>query len=636
MLRGIHKASANWLGRVVMGVILGLIAISFAIWGVGDIFRGFGQSTLAKVGNTEIRIDQFRQTYQERLQQIGREMRRPITPDVARALGLDRQVLSRVIAETVLDERTKALGLGLTDAEIARRITEDPTFRGLSGQFDRGRFEQIIRQAGFTEARFLAEQRRELLRRQLLGSVGGDMIAPKLVLDAVNRYSNEQRSIDYVLLDRSQAGDVPEPSPEALAKYFEERKVAFRAPEYRKVVLLVLTPAELASAVEVSDADLRKAYEARRDRYATAERRHVQQIVFPNMEEAKAASEKIATGTTFAALAAERNLKDTDIDLGTLAKTAIVDTAVADAAFALKQGEVSQPVEGRFGIALVHVVKIEPGQTQPFEQVASQLKNDLANERARAEINTMHDKVEDERLGGASLADIAAKLNLKVRTIEAVDRSGRTPDGTQITGLPENVDVLSSAFTSEVGADNDPVRVPGTNGYVWYEVAEIKPGRERPLEEVKDQVLARWRDQEIATRLKVKSDEMVEKLKGGTSFAELAGAYKLTPAWISGLKRASPPPSIPARAVDQIFQTPKDGAGSAEGATATDRIVFKVNEIIVPTLDPQAAEVKRIEDGLRRVLAEELIGQYISRLEKEVGVTINPSALAQIVGGSQN
>ena len=78
-----------------MGVVLGLIAISFGIWGIGDIFRGFGQSTVAKVGGSEIRVDQFRQIYQDRLQQLGRHLGRPILPDQARALGIDRQLLSR-------------------------------------------------------------------------------------------------------------------------------------------------------------------------------------------------------------------------------------------------------------------------------------------------------------------------------------------------------------------------------------------------------------------------------------------------------------------------------------------------------------------------------------------------------------
>ena len=107
MLRGIRKASSNWLGRAVMAVVLGLIAVSFAIWGIGDIFRGFGRSTVAKIGSTEITVEQFRQIYNDRLQQLSRELGRPITPDQARALQLDQQLAGQLVAEAALDQRAR-------------------------------------------------------------------------------------------------------------------------------------------------------------------------------------------------------------------------------------------------------------------------------------------------------------------------------------------------------------------------------------------------------------------------------------------------------------------------------------------------------------------------------------------------
>src|SRR5215470_7129922 len=194
MLRGIRTASANWLGKTVMGVVMSLLIVSFAIWGIGDIFRGFGRSGLARIGKTEIGIEQFRQTYNDRLQQLGRQIGRPISPDQALALGFDQQLLGQVIAETARDERVRQLGLGLSDAEIAKRITEDPTFRGFSGQFDRARFEAMIRSAGYSEPRYVAEQRRVSLRRQLADAVSGDVAPPKAMTEALGRYEGEERS----------------------------------------------------------------------------------------------------------------------------------------------------------------------------------------------------------------------------------------------------------------------------------------------------------------------------------------------------------------------------------------------------------------------------------------------------------
>jgi len=636
MLRGIHKASANWLGRVVMGVILGLIAISFGIWGIGDIFRGFGQSTLAKVGNTEIRIEAFRQVYQERLQQLSRQFRRPILPAQARAAGLDRQILGQVISETLLDERVRTLRLGILDAEIARRVTEDPNFRGLTGQFDRVRFEAIIRQLGYTEARFMAEQRQTALRRQLAGTVSGEVVVPQVLLEAFNRYQNEQRSIEFALLTAAQAGDIPEPTPEVLTKYFESRKVLFRAPEYRKLRLLAITPAEVSAAIKVSDADLKKAYEAGKARYQTPERRHLQQIVFPNIDEARAAAEKLKAGTAFAALAAERQLKDVDIDLGTVAKAAIVDSAIANAAFALKAGEVSAPIEGRFGIAIVHVVKIEPAETKTFEAAAEELKRELVAERAKTELQNMHDKVDDERLGGAPLADTAKKFNLKLRTIEAVDRSGQQPDGTKIADLPQGVDVLAAGFAADLNGDNDPLAIANNGGYVWFEIAEIKPSRERTFDEVKDQIRMRWRDDEITVRLKLKTAEMLDKIKGGASFAQVLAANNLKPEWRPGVKRSVASPGFPPQAVNDVFKTAKGASASADGTTPTERVIFHVTEITVPPFDANSVEGKRIVEALQRALGDDLLGQYVARLEKDVGVTINQNALNQVTGASAN
>jgi peptidyl-prolyl cis-trans isomerase D len=466
-----------------------------------------------------------------------------------------------------------------------------------------------------------------------MSTVGGEAPVPKTALDAFNRFQNEERGIEYVTLGPAQAADIGEPTPEVLAKYFEARKVAFRAPEFRKITLVVLTPTDLASRIEVSDADLKKAYTDRRVRYETPERRHLKQIVFPNMEEAKAAADKLVQGTTFEALAAERGLKESDIDLGTVAKTAVVDRDIADAAFALKSGEVSAPVTGRFGIAIVKVDTIEAGKTRSFEEVAAELKRDMQNERAKSEITNVQEKIEDERLGGATLADAARKFNLTPRVIEAIDRNGKDANGNAVPDLPQNADVLSAAFAAEIHGENEPIRVPNSGGYVWFDVDAITPARDMPLDEVKDKVVARWRDDEIATRLRAKATEMLDKIKSGTSFADVAAAEKLKVEWRPGIKRSGPPTGLSPATVTEVFKTPQDRAGTAEGASPTERLVFRVTEIKVPPLDPEAADVKRIDEALRSRSTEDLMAQYLAKVQSEVGVTVNASALNQVSGG---
>jgi peptidyl-prolyl cis-trans isomerase D len=613
-----------------MAVVVGFLVISFAIWGIGDIFRGFGRSTLAVVGRSEVSIEQFRQIYNDRLQQIGRQIGRPVSLEQARALGLDRQILGQMVADMALDERVRRMPLGLSDAEISRRITSEPGFQGLNGQFDRARFEGLIRQAGYTEARFIAEQRREVLRRQLTGTILAGPGVPKTVLDATSRFQNEQRSIDYVLLDRSQAGEVAPPTAEALAKYFEERKILFRSPEYRRIVVLTLLPSQQGQWIEISDADVKQAYEQRRDRYVKAERRHIQQLVFPNADQAQTVADRLAKGESFATIAADPAVADKFSDLGSMTKAALIDRSVADAAFALKEGEVTAAVRGRFGIVLAYVAKIEPEQARSFEEVAPEIKRDLATERASSQIHAAYDKIEDERTLGKPLAEIAESLKLPVRTIE-VDRSGRTVEGNPIDNLPEGQRVLASAFTAAVGVENEPLQSEG--GYIWYEVAGMTPARDRPLEEVKDRVQARWIEEETASRLQKKAADLLEKVKGGTDFAEAAAAQKLKVQSKTGLKRSDTTSPLSARTLDAVFRTAKGVAGSADAEQAAEQIVFRVTDVSVPAMEASSEEAKKLTDALKNAASEEIFAAYVSRLESDVGVSINETALTQVVSG---
>ena len=632
MLRGIHKASSNWLGKAVLSVIMGLLIVSFAVWGIGDIFRGFGLNAVAKIGDTEISIEQFRQYYTDQLQQISRRLGRPITPDQARELGIDRQLLGQLVAEKTLDEHAKKLRLGLADADIAQRITGDPSFIGPNGKFDRSRFEQIIRQAGYSESRYVAEQRNVLLRRQIAQSVSGELPVPATTLAAINQFQNEKRTIEYLALASAQAGAVPQPTPEQLMKYFEDRKVLFRAPEYRKITLLALTPAAIAKPDAVAEADIKTYYDQHKASYGTPERRALRQIVFPNAEDAAAARERIAKGMSFTDVAKERGMKDSDVDVGMVTKADVIDPVVADAAFALKPDEVSAPVKGRFGIALLQTGKIEPGTQKTYEEVAPQIKREMAESRAKSELGALRDKIEDERAGGSTLAETAKKLSLKSTTFDAIDRAGRGLDGKPLADLPKTPDVINAAFGSDIGVDTEALQIPG-GGYLWFDVTGITPSRERTLDEVKDQVSSRWHDDEVAKRLQAKADDLLGKLKAGTAMAQLAAETGVPVQTASDLQRRKPAGFIPAKAVDAVFKTPKGAPGSTEGETQTQRFVYRVTDVIEPKLDAASPEAKQLSTTLQSSYADDIIGEYIGRLENELGVTLNQSALNQVIGG---
>ena len=618
-----------------MTIVMGLLIVAFGIWGIADIFHGFGQSALATVGGTEISTEQFRQIYNDRLQQIGRQFGRPLPPDQVRALGLDRQILQQVVAEAALDEDAQRKGLKVSDEEISRQIKSDPNFRGANNAFDAGRFAGLIRQLGYTEQRYVAEQRNMALRRQIIGTMTDGVEPSKTLLEALNRFQNEQRTIDYVKLGAAQAGTIDPPTADQLSGYFDVHKVQFRAPEYRKMAFVVLTPEEVAKWAAVSDDDARKIYEERKDKLSTPERRQLRQIMFPSMTDAQAAREKIAGGASFDDIAKERGLAASDIDLGTIAKSEIIDPAIANAAFSINTDEVSQPTQGRFGVALIKVGRIEPGNQPTYESVAEKLKRDVALDRARAEINNLHNKMEDERGGGASVVEAAKKVGLSAVTIEATDRSGRAPDGKPVSGIPQGVDLIAQAFASDVGVDNDTLQL-GSNGFIWFDVLGVTPSRDRTLDEVKDKVEAKWREDQISSRLMTKATDTVRKLEQGGKLADEAAGLGLKVESASAIKRDATTAALPAAVVAAVFRAAKDAAGQAPGAGNDEWFVFRVTDTKVPTLDVASDETKKLREGIQRGMSDEYVGQYIVKLEAEIGTKINQAAVAQITGASSN
>jgi peptidyl-prolyl cis-trans isomerase D len=249
-------------------------------------------------------------------------------------------------------------------------------------------------------------------------------------------------------------------------------------------------------------------------------------------------------------------------------------------------------------------------------------------------MNNIKDKIEEELGGRTRFEEIAQKLNLKLRLIEAVDRSGRTPEGEPVGDLPADVDVINRAFNTRIGNENEALQLAG-GGFVWYDVVSITPSHERTLDEVKGQVEARFREEEIIRRSNAKTTELVGKLTSGTSLAELAAAEGLMVETKSGLKRQGGEKAL-AHLAEAVFRTAKDSVGIAEGRSANDRIIFQISDIKVPTFDANSATVRRLIDQLKDTYNGDLAKQYLKRLEIDICTEINLNAFAQVVGRAPN
>ena len=631
MLTGLRKAGSSFIGRIVATVLFGILILSFAVWGIGDIFRGAPSNRVATVGQTEISAERFRTAYNTEIQRLSQQFRTSITPDQARAFGLDQRVLARLISESVLAERARALGLSASDQLVARSIVEEPSLRGPNGQFDRARFEQLLRENGMSEAAFVADQRTALVRLHLIDALTGALPVPLAAKEALHRFANERRGAAYILLTPAAAGDVPAPSNEQLQAFYDERKASFNAPEYRALNVVVVNPESLAKPDSVSDADARQRYEQDKSRFGTPERRTVQQISFGSMEEARAAADRIRQGATFEAIGTERNIGPQDLALGTFMKSEMLDPAVADAAFSLQAGAVSDPVQGRFGPVLVRVTDIQPEAVRPFEEVAADVKREVALERARGQIDEFHDQIEDMRASARPLSEIAQEKGLSLVQIPAVDRTGQDKAGQAVTGLPEQESLLRVAFASDIGVDNEALRTR-VGGYVLFDVTAIEPTRERPLDEVRDEVTRQWQAAEVTQRLSDKARQFVERLDKGETLEKVAAEVNAPVKIAADLAPRAPKDDLTAASVTRIFATPVGKAGTSPNGEE-DRAVFRVDAARVPPFVTTTQEAQQIENQLREAMSDDLVSQYIAQVQKDLGVTINQQVVRQVVGG---
>jgi peptidyl-prolyl cis-trans isomerase D len=629
MLDGIRKATHGIIGRIVMTILLGFLIVSFAIWGIGDIFRGTAPNKLAEVGGAVITAQQFQSAMQTVMYRYQAQTKANLTNAQAHALGLDVEVLQRLIADAALDRRAASLGLAISEDAIAAAVRADPGLQDASGQFSRARFDAALRDSGLSERGFFVSQSRTYLRQQIEFALLDGMTAPKALVDALARVEAQTRAIDYVVLPPVAAGEIPAPSNDALKSYFGDRRADYRAPEYRGFAMLQISPTGLAKPADVSEEDAQAFYDkAREARFIVAEKRKLQAIVFPDEAQAAEAEAKIKGGARFDDIVEARHLTPADIDLGETTKAAMFDPAVGEAAFALPEGGVSDVVKGRFGPAIVRVVAIVPGSAKSFGEVEDALKKEIAQNRAAGDVQTLHDKIEDARVAGKSLSEAAASVGLEARVITAVDAKGLDPAGAAVD-LPEEALLLRSVYASDVGVDDAALQTQD-RGYLWFEVAKVEPARDRTFEEVKDAIDKQWRAEEAARAIAAKAQVMVTQLEIGAALAGLAQSAGLEVKSAADVRRRGGA-GLADSVVAAIFATPSMGAGSA--ATPEGRVVFKITADATPPTDAADPAVKKSAAELASALQSDLIAQYVNALEHELGVTIHENVLKSAEGG---
>ncbi len=626
----LRKGAARTLGLILVG----LLVISFAVWGIADIFTGYGRQTLIQVGDTEITQQDYLRAQQEVLRSMSQQEGRSLSLQEARAAGLDTRVLERLIGGAAVDTHAKHLGLGISDDAIRAQIAADPAFQDGSGNFSPLALQGALRNIGMSDAEYFYLLREQNLRRQLLITVGETAGSPKAQIDALNQFNEERRVLNYVLVPKSAAEAVGEATDQDLKSYYENNKAKFTLPEYRKVGLIAVTPETVKGELDITDANIRATYESKKDTLGEPERRHLQQIALSNIDDAQKVLEKIKSGTDFAEAAKELGLSETDIDLGTVARSELADAVIAEETFKLEKDAVSEPLTGKLGsVVLIRVIEIEPGKIPTYDEAKADLEKEILKDLASGAIFDVHDQVEDELASGSTLEETAAKLKLDYQVVDQVDREGRKSDGSTVA-WPAQKDLLNGIFATDAGIENDPVDARD-EGVVWYEVLGVTPEQVQPFDQVRDELEKDWRAEATRNQVAKFTQALVAQLNSGaTTLDDVATDLGTEILPTEPLKRDDITVNVLPAAMSQAFALPKGGFGSAISSVDEGRIVFQVDDIVTPP-DVDERTLKQLQARVGLLLSEDTIAEYFSALETRYGVQVNQKALTTLVGSGE-
>ncbi len=618
----------NWAVKAVLFVLFGLLIASFAVWGIGDIFRGGGQvQSVAEVGGTQILQQDFARTLSREINRISARFGGQLDMEQARALGIVDQVLGQMIGRTLFELKAADMGMLVTDEQVRQRIRQEPAFQDEAGQFDRNRFVQTLQISGLGEQEYVETLRRDILRQQIAGAISDAVAAPRQLADALYRYREERRIAEIIIVPNDSITGLPEPDDAALQAFHKEFSDNFMAPEYRSVSLVQIRAKDLAEEAAVSDSEVRDEFEIRKDDFVTPERRAIEQILLPDEAAAKDVLARMKDGVNFTA-AAQELTGEPPVDLG-MVEHDDLPAKLAEAAFSLETDQVSAPAQSALGWHILRVNRIEPRKEPVFEEVREELAHDIAMRGAVESMISIANQIDDELAGGASLDDSAGGLNLTIRRIQAIDRNGRTPGGEAVENLPVDR-FFEVAFDAEPGQES-LLTETGDGDYFILRVDSVSPAQVRPLSEVRAEVVELWRAAQRAQRAREKAEAIAERAKVGVELKALAAdeGYSVTTTEplnrFEAVASRTPSPALPSK----LFQIKP---GEVTTVTAPGgHIVAKLVEIRPADPTRNKDDVTTLQESLADTLQGDVLEQFVATLRSEYGVKVNERQLEALL-----
>ncbi|MGE0650458.1 MAG: peptidyl-prolyl cis-trans isomerase [Alphaproteobacteria bacterium] len=623
MLQALRNQASSWLIKI----LLGLLILSFAIWGINDVFLGERDPVIVSVGDIQMTRSQVNDEIRDEMNRLQPLFGGRLNRAEADRMGITDQVVENLVNRAAVNQGAADLGIVISDRMVARRIQSDPAFRNSRGEFDRNVFAQVLSRAGMNEGFYVANLKRDLTTAFVNRAIGAAVTVPAAVIDPLVRFRAERRIAKSALVPTVPESTVSEPTDSEIQAYYKANSQAFMTPPLRDVSWIHLNPEVMSAEIQVGADRLKQAYEDRKEEFTTRDRRELDQVVFRTESAAAEAAKQVAAGKTLAeaATAVDKSLKP--VSLGWIERKDMLPD-LAEAVFALKKGEISKPLKSALGWHIIAVKDAEVGRVRPFDDVKDQIRKDIATREATDAILSLTNKLEDALAAGASLDEAARQVNLQARRAEALDARGNDATGATVENLPKGGAFLRTAFETAEGQDSALTEAQG-GGFFILRVNKVTPPQLQPLDAVRDEVVKAARAEARAKATEARANAILKKIASGTSIDAAAKAEKLT-------VKTSPPftrlthdaeSGLPAALMDRMFSL-KPGEGAV--AQGNDGFVVGVlTEVTAPSEKEKTETANSLRDEMRQGLTGDLFQQFVASLRGRYDVSVRTGLLQE-------
>jgi peptidyl-prolyl cis-trans isomerase D len=618
---------------------LALVVLAFIVFYIPDFLRQGDTSAspnavVARVGGQEITAATFRRAYQSQLQEYQRRYGGSINEQLLRQMGIDRQILQQLIDERAAIAEAQRLGLTVTDAELAHRISVIPAFQQ-GGQFvGHDIYEQVLRRQRLTPEEFEENLRSALLAEKLRAAVTDWVAVSEADLEREYRRRNEKVKLELVVFTPETAQKDVNVSDAEVNAEFDKHKDRYRIPEKRKIRYLLVDTDAVKAKVVIPPGDVERYYQQNVQQYSTPEQVRASHILLKaeGKDDAavKAQAESILTqvkaGADFAELAKKISQDEASAanggDLDYFGRGRMVKE-FEGAAFSLAPGSISDLVKTQYGYHIIKVVDKKPAATRPFEEVRQQIADQLAYERAQTQVSELATTLASDIKSPADLDTVA-----KARGLSVQDSAFFSKDE-PINTLGPAPEVASEAFLMKEGAVAGPLRVP--RGQVFFALTGKQDARIPKLDEVKDRVRADAAREKARDASRQRAESLAAEFKA--NFAGAAKKAGLPVKTTELIPRGSPLPDVGvSAAVDAaVFGLPV-GSVTAPIATDAGTVVARVAE----RQDVTPQELTTARDGLRAELLNEqrtrFFGAYMGKARERLKTSINEENVRRVIG----